>query len=797
VKTSVFRARPTCVLAGLLAICGGIVITAQAPTLTTASGPVLRVATEGELQTAITQATPQTTIQIQPGQYRLSDTLLLANADHVTLTGATDNPADVVLLGVDAADTQTSRAASGLEIGSPNVTVANLSLQGFRDTAITISEGASAPHLSNVVVSDSAHLIRIESSALGTSSQGLIERSRFTASSAAQVLDGIAITGGKGWVVRGNRFEGIKPLEPNGGTVRVDGNATGVVIEGNVFSGSQREIVIGTPGTNGAAAIVRNNFIVRQAADDSGDRNAPIQVTGDLATVIVQNTVLTRGTADAALSTGGSDTPAAIANNLTDAPIDLTGSRRATTSHNDSAATPDLFVNPSSGDLHLTSAGRQRVPRVPRLSQAPTDVDGESRPASAEPGADTFVAASASPASTASSSATADSTAITLAAPSQDVTAAAVTAEAVPSPWLTRDIGSPSLAGDATYASSVFTLKGAGSDIGGTSDQFRFVYQPLSGDGKIVARVTGLTNTHAWAKAGLMIREGLASNARHFSAFVTPTSGIAGRRRNSVGGSTTSFNTSGGIPVWLKVARAGSTLTAYRSTDGASWTNIGSTSISMTGTIYVGLATTSHVTSKTTTATFTNVSVTSGTNNSPPTVSVSAPGTSFTAPATFVLTATAADSDGIARVDLFQGSTLLKSDTSSPYSVSVDSLAPGSYSFTAIAYDTKGAAAASSALTVTVTGSTGLYPTKVTFTPSADDAVVTNYVFEVFASTANPNTAAPIATKNLGKPVPSGGIDTADVGTTIGALAPGNYIATVSAVGVGGSSRSSAASFTR
>jgi len=129
--------------------------------------------------------------------------------------------------------------------------------------------------------------------------------------------------------------------------------------------------------------------------------------------------------------------------------------------------------------------------------------------------------------------------------------------------------------------------------------------------------------------------------------------------------------------------------------------------------------------------------------------------------------------------------------------VSVDSLAPGSYSFTAIAYDTKGAAAASSALTVTVTGSTGLYPTKVTFTPSADDAVVTNYVFEVFASTANPNTAAPIATKNLGKPVPSGGIDTADVGTTIGALAPGNYIATVSAVGVGGSSRSSAASFTR
>ena len=107
-----------------------------------------------------------------------------------------------------------------------------------------------------------------------------------------------------------------------------------------------------------------------------------------------------------------------------------------------------------------------------------------------------------------SSSATADSTAITLAAPSQDVTAAAVTAEAVPFPWQTRDIGSPSLAGDATYASGTFTLKGTGADIGGTSDQFRFVYQPLAGDGQIVARVTSLTNTNTLAKAGVMIPGG-------------------------------------------------------------------------------------------------------------------------------------------------------------------------------------------------------------------------------------------------------------------------------------------------
>ena len=799
-KTSVFRARPTCVLAGLIAISGGIVTAAQAPTLAAPSGPVLRVATDAALQSAISRLTPYTTILIEPGQYRLSQTLLLANADHITLRGATANPTDVVLTGAGDQGSPEAGAPSGLEIAAPNVTIANLTMTGFRDTAIAVSEGAVAPRLSNVVVGDSAHLLRVESSALGAPGQGIIERSRFVASDGALVLDGIAIGGGKGWVVRGNRFQGIRPREPNAATVRVDGNATAVVIESNLFLGCLREIAIGTEGGSGAAAIVRNNVIVRSGMDDAGDLSAPIQVTGDLPTVIVQNTILTRGAADAAVSTGGSDTPAAIANNLTDAPIGLTGSRRATTSHNDSAATADMFVNPAVGDLHLSSAGRQRVPRVPRLSQAPTDVDGDVRPAWVEPGADTAAASPVSSSAT-SSAATESSAVSTLAAPAPDVTAAAVTAAAtLPSPWLTRDIGSPSIAGDASYASGTFTLKGTGSDIGGTSDQFRFVYQPLAGDGQIVARVTSLVNTFAWAKAGVMIREGLAANARHFSLFITPTSGLAGRRRNTVGGSTTNFSGTGSIPVWVKVVRAGSTLTAYGSTNGSTWTTIGSTTISMTGTIYAGLATTSRVTSKTTTATFTNVAVSGATANQPPTVSIASPtsGSSFAAPASFVLTATAADSDGsIARVELYQGTTLLKTDTTSPYSVNVGSLAAGSYSFKAVAYDNSGASTTSSTSTVTVTGSTSSYPTHVTFTPSTDDAIVTNYVFEVYVSTADPTKSAPIATQNLGKPVPLGGTDTVDVGATIGALATGSYFATVSAVGTLGSSRSTPAVFTR
>ena len=91
-KTSVFRARPTCVLAGLLAICGGIVIAAQAPTLTAPAGQCCVWPPKGSCRPPSRRLTPRTTIQIQPGQYRLSRTLLLANADHVHAHGCDRQP---------------------------------------------------------------------------------------------------------------------------------------------------------------------------------------------------------------------------------------------------------------------------------------------------------------------------------------------------------------------------------------------------------------------------------------------------------------------------------------------------------------------------------------------------------------------------------------------------------------------------------------------------------------------------------------------------------------------------------
>ena len=169
-----------------------------------------------------------------------------------------------------------------------------------------------------------------------------------------------------------------------------------------------------------------------------------------------------------------------------------------------------------------------------------------------------------------------------------------------------------SIAGSNCYdaATGTHTIEAAGADIWSTSDEFRYVYQSFSGNGEIVARVSSLLQTDNWAKAGVMMRETLSNDSKHASMFVTPINGTAFQYRSNTGGN--SLHASGGssgIPYWVKLERVGNTFNAYKSADGNNWSLVGSTSISMSSTIYVGLAVTSHNSGTLTTATIDNVSI--------------------------------------------------------------------------------------------------------------------------------------------------------------------------------------------
>src|SRR5216683_839955 len=89
----------------------------------------------------------------------------------------------------------------------------------------------------------------------------------------------------------------------------------------------------------------------------------------------------------------------------------------------------------------------------------------------------------------------------------------------LPSVWTDGDVGSVGVAGSASYANGTFTVAGAGQGTFSTSsDGFHFVYQPLSGDGTMVARVVSLQGSSA-AQAGIMIRETLNADANHVYLF--------------------------------------------------------------------------------------------------------------------------------------------------------------------------------------------------------------------------------------------------------------------------------------
>ena len=189
--------------------------------------------------------------------------------------------------------------------------------------------------------------------------------------------------------------------------------------------------------------------------------------------------------------------------------------------------------------------------------------------------------------------------------------AASGSAQTLPSGWSTKDIGAVGAAGSGTYVNNIFTVAGSGADVWGAADEFRFAYTTLSGDGSIVSRVSAMDDVNAWVKAGVMMREALTAGSRHAFMIVSPGKGLAFQRRTSTGGSSTHTAAgSGSSPYYVKLTRAGSTFTAYRSVDGSSWTKIASQSISMAATIYVGLAVSSHVDGVLANATFTHTAVT-------------------------------------------------------------------------------------------------------------------------------------------------------------------------------------------
>ncbi|HUR60381.1 MAG TPA: fibronectin type III domain-containing protein, partial [Opitutaceae bacterium] len=192
---------------------------------------------------------------------------------------------------------------------------------------------------------------------------------------------------------------------------------------------------------------------------------------------------------------------------------------------------------------------------------------------------------------------------------------ATVTTPASPPPgtgptFATRNVGVVSPAGSTAYdgATATWSVTGGGADIWDVADAFTYESQAWTGDGEFVARVRSIDATHSWAKAGLMFRESLNADARNIFLAVTPENGIAVQARTAVGSSTNFVSRNPATaPIWLKLTRQADVFRAYHSADGVNWTDFGTLTLPMSGSIYVGLAVTSHAPGTLCTARFSDV----------------------------------------------------------------------------------------------------------------------------------------------------------------------------------------------
>ncbi|HPC95841.1 MAG TPA: discoidin domain-containing protein, partial [Sedimentisphaerales bacterium] len=159
-------------------------------------------------------------------------------------------------------------------------------------------------------------------------------------------------------------------------------------------------------------------------------------------------------------------------------------------------------------------------------------------------------------------------------------------------------------------------MSAVGTDIWNNTDQFRYAYKSLSGNGSITVRVDSLVRSNEWAKAGVMIRETLEPGSKHAFVALTPepSHGLSFQRRPVAGQASANTDVANiPLPHWVKLTRTGNVFTAQQSADGVTWTDIvvsPALTIEMAANVYIGLAVCSHDGAIVTAAEFSNLSTT-------------------------------------------------------------------------------------------------------------------------------------------------------------------------------------------
>ncbi len=168
-------------------------------------------------------------------------------------------------------------------------------------------------------------------------------------------------------------------------------------------------------------------------------------------------------------------------------------------------------------------------------------------------------------------------------------------------------IGGSGGPGGQVITAGGIVVTGTGASIGGTKDQFEYSYRLVNSNFDVAVRLSALSLSDTWSKAGLVAREDLTPGGRFAASLATPSiNGCFFEWRSATNGQASQ---SGSFPnnfpnAWLRLNRVGNVFSGFASYDGQTWTLLGSQTLAMTNLVYLGFAVDSDQTNQSASAQF-------------------------------------------------------------------------------------------------------------------------------------------------------------------------------------------------
>jgi fibronectin type 3 domain-containing protein len=198
---------------------------------------------------------------------------------------------------------------------------------------------------------------------------------------------------------------------------------------------------------------------------------------------------------------------------------------------------------------------------------------------------------------------------------------ASATAQAATTGLTSLDIGATPSGSTTVVTPNVdYNVTAGGPGVAAYADGFRFIYQQQTGNFDVTVQVTSLTVAGNYSTAGILARTALTTTSPDVYMAASPVNYRFKWRTTDGGLNNISTGASVTFPnAYVRLSRVGNVFTGYYSTNGTTWTTLGTETVALPSTLYLGLAVASNNTTQTTSATLRGYGPTSvGSTPTPP-----------------------------------------------------------------------------------------------------------------------------------------------------------------------------------